>query len=81
VLGAGYPIGGATEPLADLHKRWLPFAGDLVRSATAYSAEQGRRPSLAVGSGDLLVQACRTPDGRELVLWWRDIEPPAYLYD
>jgi hypothetical protein len=27
------------------------------------------------------VQAFRTPDGRELVLWWRDIEPPAYLYD
>jgi len=27
------------------------------------------------------VRQFRAPDGRELVVWWRDVEPPAHLYD
>jgi len=157
VLGSGYAIGGPTDPLPDLHKRWLPFAGELTRWSTRYAAEHGRRSFLGVGLNDALlsntrfslasqlklarplpsvfikasegdtvssyrkqledagndllitgqpksvgggvhltrarvekaaeevgfkpVRQFRAPDGRELVVWWRDVEPPAHLYD
>ncbi len=59
VLASGYPIGGATNPLPDLHRRWLPFAGDLTRSVTRYAAKQGQRPFLGVGLGDELLSNTR----------------------
>jgi Dolichyl-phosphate-mannose-protein mannosyltransferase len=157
VAGSGYPIGRATERLPDLHKQWLPFAGEVVQAGNRYAADHGRRASLAVGLDDTLLgntrfklasqlelgqsmpttfikpfdgddvasyrdqleaarnnllitgeatagndleltpgrvrEAARavgfrpvvgrfeTPDGRQIVLWWRDIEPPAELYE
>jgi hypothetical protein len=77
VEAAGYPAGSATEPMPQLQKEWLPFAGDLARSLTDYSEGKGEEPNLGWGFDDLLLNNTRVALGSELALH-RDL-PTAFL--
>jgi hypothetical protein len=68
VEAAGYPAGSATEPMPQLQKEWLPFAGDLARSLTDYSERRGEEPNLGWGFDDLLLNNTRVALGSELAL-------------
>jgi len=68
VLAAGYPVGSPTEPMPQLQKEWLPFAGDLARSLTAYSEHRGEEPEIGWGFDDLLLNNTRVSLGSQLAL-------------
>jgi hypothetical protein len=68
VEDAGYPAGSPTEPMPQLQKEWLPFAGDLARSVTDYSEGKGEEPNLGWGFDDLLLNNTRVGLGSELAL-------------
>jgi Dolichyl-phosphate-mannose-protein mannosyltransferase len=68
VEDAGYPAGSPTEPMPQLQKEWLPFAGDLARSVTEFSEGKGEDPSLGWGFDDLLLNNTRVGLGSELAL-------------
>ncbi|HEX5593296.1 MAG TPA: glycosyltransferase family 39 protein [Solirubrobacterales bacterium] len=68
VEGAGYPAGSPTEPMPQLQKEWLPFAGDLAAWVTRYSERKGEEPNLGWGFDDLLLNNTRVALGSELEL-------------
>jgi 4-amino-4-deoxy-L-arabinose transferase-like glycosyltransferase len=68
VAAAGYPTGGPTEPMPELERRWLPFAGNLARWATDYAEGHGRTARLAWGFDDLLLSNTRVALAAELTL-------------
>ncbi|HEX6229850.1 MAG TPA: glycosyltransferase family 39 protein [Solirubrobacterales bacterium] len=68
VSAAGYPAGSPTEPMPDLHRRWLPFAERLATWSVAYAERRGRRPHLAYGFDDLLLSNTRIALGAQLAL-------------
>ncbi len=68
VLAAGYPVGSPTEPMPQLQKEWLPFAGDLARSLTDYSEAKDEEPKLSWGFDDLLLNNTRVALGSQLAL-------------
>jgi hypothetical protein len=68
VADAGYPAGSPTEPMPQLQKEWLPFAGDLARWVTEYSEGKGEEPNLGWGFDDLLLNNTRVGLGSELAL-------------
>jgi len=68
VEDAGYPAGSPTEPMPQLQKEWLPFAGDLARSLTEYSERKGEEPNLGWGYDDLLLNNTRVALGSQLAL-------------
>jgi hypothetical protein len=68
VIAAGYPAGSPTEPMPQLQKEWLPFAGDVARWVTEYSEDKGEEPNLGWGFDDLLLNNTRVALGSELAL-------------
>jgi 4-amino-4-deoxy-L-arabinose transferase-like glycosyltransferase len=68
VEDAGYPAGSPTEPMPQLQKEWLPFAGDLAAWVTGYSERKGEDPNLGWGFDDLLLNNTRVGLGSELAL-------------
>lgn len=68
VADAGYPAGSPTQPMPQLQKEWLPFAGDLAGWVTEYSERQGEEPNLGWGFDDLLLNNTRVGLGSELAL-------------
>lgn len=68
VEDAGYPAGSPTEPMPQLQKEWLPFAGDLAAWVTAYSERKGEEPNVGWGFDDLLLNNTRVGLGSELAL-------------
>lgn len=68
VEDAGYPAGSATEPMPQLQKEWLPFAGDVATWVTDYSEARGEEPNLGWGFDDLLLNNTRVGLGSELAL-------------
>jgi hypothetical protein len=65
---AGYPAGSPTEPMPQLQKEWLPFAGDLAAWVSDYSERKGEDPNLGWGFDDLLLNNTRVGLGSELAL-------------
>jgi hypothetical protein len=59
IEGAGYDVGDPTDPLPDLHKRWLPFAGEVTAWIDDYAERRGTDPHLATGFPDLLLSNTR----------------------
>ena len=68
VAAAGYPTGPPTEPMPELQKEWLPFAGDLARTVTVYAEARGEEPNVGWGFDDLLLSNTRVELGAELEL-------------
>lgn len=68
VAAAGYPTGPPTEPMPELQKEWLPFAGELARSMTEYAEARGEEPNVGWGFDDLLLNNTRVGLGSELAL-------------
>ena len=68
VADAGYPAGSPTEPMPELQKEWLPFAGEVARGVTAYAERHGEEPNLGWGFDDLLLNNTRVALGAELEL-------------
>jgi len=68
VLAAGYPVGSPTEPMPQLQKEWLPFAGDMARWVTDYSEAKDEEPKLSWGFDDLLLNNPRVALGSQLAL-------------
>jgi Dolichyl-phosphate-mannose-protein mannosyltransferase len=68
VADAGYPTGPLTEPMPELEKEWLPFAGELARAMTDYAEAHGEEPNVAWGFDDLLLNNTRIGLGSELAL-------------
>jgi hypothetical protein len=66
VAAAGYPTGPPTEPMPELQKQWLPFAGRLARSLTDYAEARGEEPNVGWGFDDLLLNNTRVALGSEL---------------
>jgi len=68
VIAAGYPAGSPTEPMPELQKEWLPFAGEVARWVTDYSEAKGEEPNLSWGFDDLLLNNTRVALGSQLAL-------------
>ncbi|HKF83671.1 MAG TPA: glycosyltransferase family 39 protein [Solirubrobacterales bacterium] len=68
VTAAGYPAGSPTEPMPQLQKEWLPFAGDVARWVTDFSEAKGEEPNLSWGFDDLLLNNTRVALGSQLAL-------------
>jgi 4-amino-4-deoxy-L-arabinose transferase-like glycosyltransferase len=68
VADAGYPTGPPTEPMPELQKQWLPFAGELARGMTDYAEARGEEPNVGWGFDDLLLNNTRVGLGSELAL-------------
>jgi hypothetical protein len=68
VEDAGYPAGSPTEPMPQLQKEWLPFAGELAGWVTDFSEAKGEEPNLSWGFDDLLLNNTRVGLGSELAL-------------
>jgi Dolichyl-phosphate-mannose-protein mannosyltransferase len=68
VEDAGYPAGSPTEPMPELQKQWLPFAGDLAGWVTEYFEGKDEEPNLGWGFDDLLLNNTRVGLGSELAL-------------
>jgi hypothetical protein len=68
VADAGYTTGPPTEPMPELQKEWLPFAGKLARSMTDYAEARGEEPNVGWGFDDLLLNNTRVGLGSELAL-------------
>lgn len=68
VEAAGYPAGSPTEPMPELQKRWVPFAGELARWMTDQAERHGEEPSVGWGFDDLLLNNTRLSLGAELAL-------------
>ena len=77
VAGDGYPIGRATEPLPDIHRRWLPLARDVV-GWSLHRAEQRRVPlNLTLGLDDRIFGNSRLILAAQL--WFHRYLPVDYL--
>jgi hypothetical protein len=68
VADAGYPAGSTTEPMPELQKRWLPFAGELARWTTGYAEGRKEDPNLAWGFDDPLLSNTRLSLASQLEL-------------
>jgi 4-amino-4-deoxy-L-arabinose transferase-like glycosyltransferase len=68
VEDSGYRTNGPTEPMPELQREWLPFAGRLARWSFAYAERHGREPSLASGFDDPILSNTRIALGSELAL-------------
>jgi hypothetical protein len=68
VADAGYPTGPPTEPMPELEKEWLPFAGELAQGLTDFAEARGEEPEIAWGFDDLLLNNTRVSLGSELAL-------------
>ena len=68
VAAAGYRTGPPTEPMPELQKEWIPFAGELARSLSDYAESRGEEPNVGWGFDDLLLSNTRVQLGAELEL-------------
>jgi Dolichyl-phosphate-mannose-protein mannosyltransferase len=68
VAAAGYPTGPPTEPMPELEREWLPFAGEVAREMTVYAERHGEEPNVGWGFDDLLLSNTRVQLGAELEL-------------
>jgi 4-amino-4-deoxy-L-arabinose transferase-like glycosyltransferase len=68
VEAAGYPAGSPTEPMPELQKRWLPFAGELAQWMTDEVERHGEEANVGWGFDDLLLNNTRLSLGAELAL-------------
>jgi hypothetical protein len=77
VVGAGYDIGPATQPLPAMHRRWLPLARDIVGWSMRRAEQQGEPLHLTLGLDDLIVSNSRLILAAQL--WFHRFLPVDYL--
>jgi hypothetical protein len=59
VAAAGYPVKSATEPLPDIHKRWLPAMHALTTFASSYALERRQTPRVVFATDDQIFNTTR----------------------
>jgi hypothetical protein len=77
VVGAGYDIGPPTQPLPDLHRRWLPLARDVVDWSMRRAEQRGEPLHLTLGLDDLIFSNSRLILAAQL--WFHRFLPVDYL--
>jgi hypothetical protein len=77
VVGAGYDIGPATQPLPAMHRRWLPLARDIVGWSMRRAEDKGEPLHLTLGLDDLIVSNSRLILAAQL--WFHRFLPVDYL--
>jgi hypothetical protein len=59
VAAAGYPVESPTQPLPDIHKRWLRVMHALTTFTGRYASERSQIPSVVFGSDDQIFNTTR----------------------
>jgi Dolichyl-phosphate-mannose-protein mannosyltransferase len=77
VVGAGYDIGPPTQPLPDMHRRWLPLARDVVGWSMRRAEQRGEPLHLTLGLDDLIFSNSRLILAAQL--WFHRWQPVDYL--
>jgi len=77
VVGAGYDIGPPTEPLPAMHRRWLPFARDVVGWSMSRAQQRGEPLRLTLGFDHLIFSNSRLILAAQL--WFHRWQPVDYL--
>ena len=77
VVGAGYDIGPPTQPLPDMHRRWLPLAQDVVGWSMRRAEQRGEPLHLTLGLDDLIFSNSRLILAAQL--WFHRFLPVDYL--
>ena len=77
VVGAGYDIGPATQPLPAMHRRWLPLARDVVGWSMRRAEQRGEPLHLTLGLDDLIFSNSRLILAAQL--WFHRWQPVDYL--
>jgi hypothetical protein len=77
ILGAGYDIEPLTQPLPDLHRRWLPLAHDVVGWSLRHAEARGEPLHLMLGTDDLIFSNWRLSLAAQL--WFHRWQPVDYL--
>lgn len=68
VAAAGYPAGSPSQPMPELQREWIPFAGELAREISAYAEGRDEEANVGWGFDDLLLSNTRLQLGAELEL-------------
>jgi 4-amino-4-deoxy-L-arabinose transferase-like glycosyltransferase len=77
VAAAGYDIGPVTQPLPDMHRRWLPLARDVVGWSMRRAEQRGEPLHLTLGLNDLIFSNSRLILAAQL--WFHRFQPVDYL--
>jgi 4-amino-4-deoxy-L-arabinose transferase-like glycosyltransferase len=77
VESAGYDIGPITRPLPAMHRRWLPFARELLAWATSRARRTGEQLHLKLGLEDEILSNSRYRLAAQL--WFHRYLPVDYL--
>jgi hypothetical protein len=77
VVGAGYDIGPATQPLPAMHRRWLPLARDVVGWSMRRAEQRGEPLHLTLGLEHLIFSNSRLILAAQL--WFHRFQPVDYL--
>lgn len=78
VASAGYDIDPVTQPLPVMHRRWLPFARDVVGWSMRRAEQRGEPLKLALGIDDLIFANSRLILAAQL--WFHKWLPVDYLH-
>jgi hypothetical protein len=78
LVGAGYDIGPVTHPPPAIHRRWLPFAREVVVWSLRRAEERGQPLHLTLGFNDLIFANSRLTLAAQL--WLHRWLPVDYLH-
>jgi 4-amino-4-deoxy-L-arabinose transferase-like glycosyltransferase len=77
IRAAGYDIEPVTEPLAAMHRQWLPLARDVIGWSLRRADARGEELSLMLGTHDLIFSNWRLSLAAQL--WFHRWQPVDYL--
>jgi hypothetical protein len=78
LVGAGYDIGPVTHPPPAMHRRWLPFAHEVVVWSLRRAEQRGQPLHLILGFNDLIFANSRLTLAAQL--WLHRWLPVDYLH-